>query len=110
MVANKMMVGKDEKLRVSAVFRATMMISRASRMFSVKKKSNINGGSGKINMVKMRITAMGMAKEVHGSAVVSCRRSDKLKVDVAISSLRCLIFQAKVSRKRPFPFLVSVLE
>jgi hypothetical protein len=53
---------------------------------------------------------MGMAKEVHGSAVVSCRRSDKLKVDVAISSLRCLIFQAKVSRKRPFPFLVSVLE
>ena len=110
MVANRMMVGKDEKFRVSEVFRATMMINKASRMFSVKKKSNINGGSGKINIVRMRITAMGMAKEVHGSAVVSCRRSDKLKVDVAISSLRCLIFQAKVSRKRPFPFLVSVLE
>ena len=87
MVANRMMVGKEEKFRVSEVFRATMMISSASRMFRVKKKSSIKGGSGRINMVKMRITAMGMAKEVHGMVDVSCRSSDRLRVDVAI---RCL--------------------
>jgi hypothetical protein len=84
MVANKIMVGKDEKLRVSAVFSATMMISRASKMLRVKKKSSITGGKGKINMVRIRMTAIGIANDVHGTEAVSCRSSDRLIAEVAI--------------------------
>ena len=32
----------------------------------VKKKSSINGGKGRISMVKIRTTATGIANDVHG--------------------------------------------
>ena len=53
-------------------------------MLRVKKKSSISGGKGRISMVKIRMTATGMAKDVHGIFVVSCRRSDRLSAEVAI--------------------------
>jgi len=84
MVANRIMVGKDEKCSVSAVFNATMMISSASRMLRVKKKSSINGGIGKISMVKIRMTATGIANDVHGIFADNCRRSDRLSAEVAM--------------------------
>ena len=66
------------------MFSATMMISSASRMLRVKKKSSINGGKGRISMVKIRMTATGIAKDVHGIFAVNCRRSDRLSAEVAI--------------------------
>ena len=78
------MVGKDEKLSVSEVLSATMMIRRASKMLSVKRKSSITGGNGKISMVRINMTAIGIANDVHGIEAVSCRSSDRLIAEVAI--------------------------
>ena len=86
MVANRIMVGNEEKFSVSAVLRATIMISSASKMLRVKKKSNISGGKGNINMVKMRMTAIGIANEVHGTVADNCRKSDRLIAEVAITA------------------------
>ena len=78
------MVGKDEKFSVSEVFSATMMIRSASKILRVKKKSSITGGNGKINMVRINMTANGIASDVHGIEAVSCRSSDRLIAEVAI--------------------------
>jgi hypothetical protein len=53
-------------------------------MLRVKKKSSITGGKGKINMVRIRMTAIGIANDVHGTEAVSCRSSDRLIAEVAI--------------------------
>lgn len=78
------MVGNEEKLSVSAVFSATIMIRRANKMLRVKKKSSITGGKGKISMVKINMTAIGIANDVHGMDAVSCRSSDRLIAEEAI--------------------------
>lgn len=86
------MVGKDEKLSVSAVFSATIMIRSANKMLRVKKKSSITGGNGKINIVRIKMTAKGIANDVHGTEAVSCRSSDRLIAEVAIEALPCPLF------------------
>ena len=52
-------------------------------MLRVKKKSSITGGKGKISMVKINMTAIGIANDVHGMDAVSCRSSDRLIAEEA---------------------------
>jgi hypothetical protein len=79
------MVGKDENSRVEEVFSATIMISNANRMFRVKKISSMNGGNGKISMVKIHTITTGIASDCHGMSSDNCRRSDNVKELDAIS-------------------------
>jgi len=85
MVANRMMVGKEENSSVDDVFSATIMMSSAKRIFKVKKMSNMNGGSGKISMVKIHTITTGIASDCHGMSIDSCRRSDNVRELDAIS-------------------------
>jgi hypothetical protein len=80
-----MMVGKEENSSVEEVFSATIMINSAKRIFRVKKISSMNGGKGKISMVKIHTITTGIANDCHGMSSDNCRRSDNVKELDAIS-------------------------
>jgi hypothetical protein len=45
----------------------------------------MNGGSGKISMVKIHTITTGIASDCHGMSIDSCRRSDNVRELDAIS-------------------------
>lgn len=74
------------------VFSATIMMSNAKRIFKVKKISSMNGGKGRISMVKIHTITTGIAKDFQGMSSDICRRSDNVRELDAISfknSVRC---------------------
>ena len=85
-----MTVGNEENSIGVAVLMATIMTSKANRMFSVNNTSSMAGGNGRISIVKMRTITAGTASEETRNPSVSCRRSDIEKALVAILLLTLL--------------------
>jgi hypothetical protein len=59
-VASSKIAGKEEKSNGLELFMAIMMIITPSKILKVNKKSNKNGGSGRINIEIMSSTITGI--------------------------------------------------
>ena len=79
--------GKAEKSKGSALFRPIMIIKSASRILNVNKISSIKGGMGSTNIAKTTRTTPGIAIDDQEIVPKKCRRSDTVSDAAAINIL-----------------------
>jgi len=102
MVDHKIMGGKAEKSKGSALLSPTMIINSASNMLKVKKISNIMGGIGSTSIASTMSTTVGMAKEDQEIFPEKCRRSDIVNDATAITALKIPIICGVSVKTRSF--------